>query len=547
MLAAARGLRAGAAVLMFGAALAVLVGVPVRGAEQSRARPAGQTTPPRDRAVPRTPSDPVEQQPTLTAERAEAFVDAARRGLDYLPGEVLVRFKPFVSSAARQRALDVLGGRPRLGDVEWHGPVALVRDRTEPNAHVLAHRLRERPEVAYAEPNHIARVEPRLHERLRAVDPSPAPALAAAVPNDEDFAAYQWNFSLIDMPGAWEIQPGGRPEIVVAVLDTGVTAASVTRTFRIWTGAAFEDVPMPFAVSDDLPAARLVGARDLAFLEPSGPVLDLDGHGTHVAGTIGESTNNLRRLAGMAYNVRVMPIKVCLGYWEILIARAQASITGFPPADVGGCLYSDMADGIYYAADQGARVMNISIGGPGASTLLRDALTYAASRGMFVAISMGNDFQNGNTVSFPARYGQDIQGVMAVGAVGKTSDKAYYSSTGPHCEIAAPGGDGTIGGSPDFGFVWQTTLDFLDQVPSVIRPRFDRYDKIGYQGTSMAAPHVAGLAALLASQSPGMSPASIERIVRATARDLGAPGRDDFFGYGLIQPRTALFGRGIRR
>jgi serine protease len=331
------------------------------------------------------------------------------------------------------------------------------------------------------------------------------------------------------------------------VLDTGITSTPGTRTFRVWTGEGFEDVVMPFAVNPDLPAHRLTDARDFAFLEPSGPVLDMDGHGTHVSGTIGEDTNNAMLLAGMAYNARIMPIKVCLGYWEIMIALAQASVPGFAPADAGGCLYSDMADGIYYAADRGADVMNISIGGPGASTALRDALTFAVSRRLFVSISMGNDYLRGNTISFPARYGQDIEGVMAVGAVGKTGDRAQYSSTGPHCEIAAPGGDDSLGGAPDFGYVWQSTLNGIDQLPGVLRPRFDRYEKRGYQGTSMAAPHVAGLAALIGSQSPGISPANIERIIRASARDLGPPGKDDFFGHGLIQPRAALFGRGIRR
>jgi serine protease len=230
-----------------------------------------------------------------------------------------------------------------------------------------------------------------------------------------------------------------------------------------------------------------------------------------------------------------------------MIARAQASIPDFAPPTAGGCLYSDIADGIYYAADRGADVMNISIGGAGASTALRDALLYAVSKRVFVSISMGNDYREGNTISFPARYGQDIDGVMAVGAVGKTGDRAYYSSTGPHCEIAAPGGDDLIGGVPDSGYVWQSTLNGFDQTPSILRPRFDRYDKQGLQGTSMAAPHVAGLAALMASQSPGISPANIEKIIRGTARDLGAPGRDDSYGYGLIQPRAALFGRGIRR
>jgi serine protease len=536
------GVRAGTAMILAWAAVTILADAPVSG--QQRARPGSQLPQPRDIAVPRI--EPQAPRFRLTAERAEALVDAATRQLNYVPGEVVVRFKPFVPATGRQRALQALGGRPQLRDLEWHGPVAVVRDRTQMNAHVLARQLSEQPEVAYAEPNYIARIEPTLTERF-GVERARAGAPAAGSPNDTDYARYQWNFTLLDMPAAWEIQPGGSSKVVVAVLDTGVTATPGPRTFRIWTGAAFEDVSMPFAVNPDLSVDRLVDARDFAFLEPNGPVLDMDGHGTHVSGTVGGSTNNLTLLAGMAYNTRIMPIKVCLGYWEIMVARAQANITGFPPADAGGCLYSDMADGIYYAADRGARAMNISIGGAGASTALRDALTYAASRGMFVSISMGNDYLNGNTVSFPARYAQDIDGVMAVGAVGKTADKAYYSSTGPHCEIAAPGGDSTIGGSPDFGYVWQATLNGVDQFPTLVRPRFDRYEKMGYQGTSMAAPHVAGLAALLASQSPGISAASIEKVIRGTAKDLGAVGRDDFYGYGLIQPRAALFGRGIAR
>jgi serine protease len=525
--------------LAAGLACAILTAAPVaRAAEQS----GGQArTAPRDAAAPRV--QPLAPRYRLSAAKAQAFVDAAVRGLDYLPGEVVVRFRSFVSPAGRQRALSTLRGQPRLGELEWHGPVAVVRDPTQPNAHALARQLAEQPEVAYAEPNYIARVEPGLIERSGL----PASGAAAQSPNDTDYSSYQWNFHLLDMPGAWDIQPGGSAGVTVAVLDTGITAAAGTRTFRIWTGDRFEDVPMPFAVNPDLPVDRLVDARDFAFLEPSGPVLDMDGHGTHVSGTIGEHTNNTTLLAGMAYNARIMPIKVCLGYWEIMIARAQASITGFAPPTVGGCLYSDIADGIYYAADRGADVINISIGGPSASTALRDALLYAVSKRAFVSVSMGNDFLNGNTISFPARYAQEIDGVMAVGAVGKTGDKAYYSSTGPHCEIAAPGGDDAIGGLPDSGYVWQSTLNGADQLPSVIWPRFDRYDKQGYQGTSMAAPHVAGLAALMASQSPGLSPANIEKIIRGTARDLGTPGKDDFYGYGLIQPRTALFGRGIRR
>jgi hypothetical protein len=525
MRSARRRLWAGTAVLLAG-----LAGMTVT---------AGQSAPPRDIASPRIQA--LAPRARLTAARAEAFVDAAVRKLDYLPGEVVVRFKSFVSPAGRQRALASLRGQPRLGEVEWRGPVAVVRDPTQPNGHALARQLAEQPEVAWAEPNYIARVEPPLATRLA------TPAFRGAPPNDTDYSAYQWNFLLLDMPGAWDIQPGGTAELTVAVLDTGITSVPGTRTFRVWTGQQFQDLVIPFAVNPDLPAHRLVDARDFAFLEPSGPVLDMDGHGTHVSGTIGEHTNNAMLLAGMAYNTRIMPVKVCLGYWEIMIARAQASIPGFAPADAGGCLYSDMTEGIYYAADHGADVMNISIGGPDASTALRDSLSYAVSKRMFVSVSMGNDYQTGNTVNFPARYAQDIEGVMAVGAVGKTGDRAYYSNTGPHIEIAAPGGDDSLASSPDFGYVWQSTLNGADQDPEVLRPRFDRYEKRGLQGTSMAAPHVAGLAALIASQSPGISPANIERIIRGSARDMGPAGKDDFYGYGLIQPRAALFGKGIRR
>lgn len=535
---ARRRLRAGTALLLAGLAGAICTDTRVSGATQQRG-PGGQTAPPRDVASPRVQA--LAPRYRLSPARAEAFVDAAVRKLDYLPGEVVVRFKSFVSSAGRQRALASLRGQPGLADLEWHGPVAVVRDPTQPNAHALARQLAEQPEVAYAEPNYIARVEPGLGARMKTA------SAGGSSPNDTDYASYQWNFRLLDMTAAWDIQPGGTADLTVAVLDTGITATPGTRSFRIWTGQGFEDVVMPFAVNPDLPAHRLTDARDFAFLEPSGPVLDMDGHGTHVSGTIGEHTNNALLLAGMAYNVRVMPVKVCLGYWEIMVARAQASIPGFAPSNAGGCLYSDMADGIYYAADRGARVMNISIGGSGASTALRDALTYAVSRRIFVSISMGNDYLNGNTISFPARYGQDIEGVMAVGAVGKTADRAYYSSTGPHCEIAAPGGDDSLGGAPDLGYLWQSTLNGIDQRPDAIRPRFDRYERLGLQGTSMAAPHVAGLAALIASQSPGISPANIERIIRSSARDLGPAGRDDLYGYGLIQPRAALFGKGIRR
>ena len=234
-----------------------------------------------------------------------------------------------------------------------------------------------------------------------------------------------------------------------------------------------------------------------------------------------------------------------------MITRAQAGVTGFAPVTSGGCGSVDIQDGIRYAVDNGAKVMNISLGGTSPNTATRDALNYAVSKGAFVSISMGNSYESGNPVGYPARYAQDFDGVMSVASVAKNEAKAYYSSTGPHCEIAAPGGDARQGlGTTDRGLIWQSTLipsDIAGGAFGVITPRFDRYDKQAYQGTSMASPHVAGLAALIMSQMPGITPAQVEKIIRATAKDLGTSGKDDFFGYGLIQPRTALFGLGVRK
>jgi serine protease len=319
-------------------------------------------------------------------------------------------------------------------------------------------------------------------------------------------------------------------------------------TFRIWTGSAFENVSMAFSVNPDLAASRLVDASDFAFFD-SGPVLDFDGHGTHVSSTIGEDTNNNLLLAGLAYNVRIMPVKVCIGYWEKMIVNGLTNTPGFASTS-SSCVLSDIAAGIRYAADRGAQVINLSVGGPLSAppANLRDALSYAVSQGTFSAISMGNNFEQGNETNYPAFFAQDLMGVMSVAAIGKTQTRSYYSATGAYCEIAAPGGDRRVGGTPDGGFIFQSTLDPDDGDPEFVRrPRFDRYVGLGLQGTSMASPHVAGLAALIAAQSPGITPADIERAIRATARDLGTPGKDNEYGHGLIQPRSVLFGWGLRK
>ncbi len=475
----------------------------------------------------------------LTADRAVRFARATAEDLEYVPGEVLVKFRSGASPAAQAAAVDGLARRDSAG-LRWIGDVALVTSDVEFDARVLAATLAADPNVEYAEPNYLARLDPVATGHAA---PLSGGAVPNVVPNDPDYGPRQWNFDAIGMPRAWDISPGGSSSIIVAIVDTGVTASAGTMTFRLWTGSSFVDAPIAYATNTDMSSSRIVSPMDFVFFDAGGPVIDMDGHGSHVAATVAEDTNNGFGLAGVAYNVRVMPVKVCFGYWEVMFARGEDGTPGFADPDTGGCPFSAVAEGIRYAADNGAKVINMSLGGTGQSNTLRDAMRYAIDKGVFISMSGGNRAETGNAVGYPAFYGQQFSGAMTTSSVGRTLAKAYYSSTGSYIEIAAPGGDGRSGGSG--GVIWQSTVRQPDVNPFLTIPRFDRYEGSGFQGTSMAAPHVAGLAALLMSRGI-TSPAHIEAIITQTARDLGASGKDDEFGHGLVQPRAALFGLGIR-
>jgi len=295
---------------------------------------------------------------------------------------------------------------------------------------------------------------------------------------------------------------------------------------------------IPFAAAPDLGGAdRFVSPRDFIWNDAN-PV-DLDGHGTHVSGTIGQSTNNGIGVAGMAFNVRIMPVKVISSLWD----------------DVFGSPFEGTDDvvarGVRYAVDNGARVLNMSIGRQGPpAPVVQDAIAYAVRNGAFVAVAAGNDFQVGNGVERLAEFAPQIQGMVAVGSVGRDRLRAYYSNSGPYIEIVAPGGNQRSGGI--MGGILQQTYDFsgvdtyLNGAARYRAPRFDTFAYQFFQGTSMATPHVAGLAALLMQQGI-TSPAAIEAAIESFATDLGPSGRDDQYGYGLINPRASLRGLGLAK
>jgi serine protease len=300
-------------------------------------------------------------------------------------------------------------------------------------------------------------------------------------------------------------------------------------------------VDVPFAAAPELGtngSTRFVAPRDFIWNDEA-PV-DLDSHGTHVSGTIGQLTNNSLGGAGMAYNVRIMPVKIIQALWdEIFSSPAEGT------DDV-------VARGIRYAADNGAKVINLSIGRSegGPAPAVADAMRYAVGKGVFIAVASGNTRDSGNQPNRLAQPAPEINGMVAVGAVGRTLDSAYYSTSGSFVEISAPGGDQRAGGT-SAGILQQTLdLDLLEtyeRPPSQYGPpRADSFAYYYFQGTSMATPHVSGFAALLMQQGV-TSPAAVEAAMKQFATDKGAAGRDDLYGYGIINPRATLRGLGLAR
>lgn len=473
-------------------------------------------------------------------------------GVPYARGRLLVKFKDAATAAARAAAVAaavdgaVMASRPSYADFD-----VVTFDPAE-DAEAAAERLRARGEVEYAQPAY--RVRPLF------------------TPNDPyykssaTFTPGQWNLPLIGLESAWDIQPQAGSTIVVAVLDTGLAYDNATITanipaFRDETGVrypALGNVTIPYSAATQIVSpGRIVAPRD--FIWDNNRPLDFDGHGTHVAGTIGQLTNDGQFTAGVAFNVKLMPVKVIDSFWDDLLGAPN-----FANDEV-------VARGIRYAADNGARIINMSLGRtgpPNTAPAIEDAIRYAVSRGAFVVISSGNEFEEGNPREIYAEIASRVQGAVSVAAVDRHAETgdhqcrgssnspechAYYSSSGPWVELAAPGGSerGFGNGGRD-GLIWQQTFNFTFTDTFLLppseyhAPRFDVFAVVGYIGTSMAAPHVSGVAAM-AMQQGITDPAAIEAALEKFAIDLGTPGRDDLYGYGLVDARATLRGLGLAR
>jgi serine protease len=446
------------------------------------------------------------RRPVLASAAAIAafliFAPAGARAADYVPGQVIVKYRghaPRLIRAIVQRRTGTRLARVMPGGARV---LSVRRDRSVPETIAS---LRRHRNVEWAVPDYIAHAD-------------------AFYPNDPGLATtptgwtqVQWDLVGpfgVDAPDAWaEVAaagaPGGRG-VTVAVLDTGLAYENRGR----------------FRKAPDLARNHITHGYD--FVDNDTHPDDLNGHGTHVSMTIAESTNNGIALTGLAYGVKIMPLRV-------LDSEGAGDAVAISRA-------------IRYAADHGAQVINMSLEFDTSVTASQipeivSAVRHAHAKGVVLVAAAGNEADT--AVAYPAHTVH----VISVGATTQDGCQADYSNGGPGLKLMAPGG-GSDAPNADNAADVANCHPGVDEQP-IFQQTFARDGAVRsfairgaeYEGTSMASPHVAASAALLiASKRLGNDPTpnAVEQRLEQTARDLGPPGYDTRYGYGLVQPTVAL-------
>lgn len=413
---------------------------------------------------------PTESIPTATPTPVVTLTVGEQLQSPHVPDELLLKIDPLqrsqVLDTLQTLGVDVADASQDLTT----GDTLLVQVLPDMLEKVLAG-LQDSTGVLVAEPNYIASL--------------------ASLPNDPELINQSslWN---IQVPATWDALPSMQ-EVLVAVLDTGVDASHPDLAYSIWQNAG--EVGLDFSGSDK----RYNGIDDdgngyvddwQGWNSVSGTnnISDDNGHGTHLAGIIAAGVNNAIGMAGVAPNARILPVKVLdnSGYGS----------------------YAQVAEGIRYATDMGARIINLGFAGLGSSQVLQEAVDYAVSHGVLLVAASGNGGMN--TTYYPAAY----PGVIAVSAVDVTLNWAPFSSSGDHISLVAPG------------------VGILSTYPGGTYKTFS--------GTSMASAEVSGVAALLAGQPQFSTYDSLRSALLGSAFDLGSPGKDSYFGYGIVHAFDAL-------
>ncbi|HXH84077.1 MAG TPA: S8 family serine peptidase, partial [Candidatus Tectomicrobia bacterium] len=362
-------------------------------------------------------------------------IEVVAQGHGHVKDELLVGFRHGVTGSKARAVYRALGG----DSLEEIPQINVHRIRVPAHAlEKVKQALSHRPEVEFVEENAILPLQQLT---------------------DDPRLAEQWHHFKIGAIQAWDVTPGDGA-VIIAILDSGVDAAHPDLASRLVAGYSPYD-----------------GTTNTS---------DHFGHGTKVAGTAAAAGDNATGVAGVAWNTRIMPIRV---------------------SDTSGyAYYSTIASGITWAVDRGARVLNISINGVAASSSITSAARYAVSKGAVVVAAAGNCGCVESTASNPY--------LISVSATTSTDSVASWSSRGDHVDVAAPGSG-----------ILTTT-------------RGGGYGSVS--GTSFASPVTAGVVALMLSANPGLQPSEVEQILKATALDLGASGWDPSYGAGRVDALRAV-------
>ncbi len=429
----------------------------------------------------------------------------------FVPGEIIVRFRSSASAASTSRSFSASTGLMKKRGTTDQAMLFTLGDESMRQASVTS--------TEADGSNHLAELKQKTIETVRELRKRPDIESAdlnyirypAAIPDDQYYPR-QWNYPLINLPQAWDVTtlPGTRNhQVIVAVVDTGVFLAHPDLQANLLTTGYDFISDLSVAADGDGIDNNPDDPGDNA--TPGGSSF----HGTHVAGIIAARSNNATGVTGVTWSTgtRIMPVRV--------LGRG------------GGTTY-DIIQGVRYAAGlsndsgtvppQRADIINLSLGGSGFSRTEQAAYDAARNAGAIIVAAAGND--NTNLPSYPAAY----DSVISVSAVTVARQKAPYSNFGPSVDIAAPGGN--TAEDSDGDSYYDGILSTLAEDKAGIRKPVYSFA----QGTSMATPHVAGVAAILKSLDPELDPDKFSTLLQTgkLTSDLGAPGRDDIFGFGLI-------------
>ena len=358
-------------------------------------------------------------------------------------------------------------------------------------------KLRLRDDVEYAQPNYMRTIQ--------------------QVPNDTHYTK-QWHYPAINLPQAWDLTTGtpSSGDVIVAVIDTGIFLAHEDLNDKFVPGYDFISDPANSADSDGIdPNPDDPGDGD--------QVGTSSWHGTHVAGTISAETNNGIGVSGVSWGAKIMPLRALGPQGGSDYDIGQAALFAAGLANDSNTLPTQKAD-----------IINMSVGGPGGSPeqlkYSQDIFDEVRAEGVIVVAAAGNE--SSSQPSYPAAY----NGVISVSATDFNNKLAPYSNFGSSINIAAPGGNSSQDSNND-GFGDGVLSTLVDDSSGSRKKSY-----VFYEGTSMAAPHVAGVIALMRAVHPALSPVDLDSLLAAgrLTNDIGTSGRDDLFGHGLIDALKAV-------